>query len=181
MRRWALAAACVFMMCHAQRSRHVRDRVRRDREASAAIAKARAKAKTATKAALEGLGETGAAPRAGTLCKLVEREVLVEADLINLAVHRLRFALPSTFSGLPECCGGASGVAHVTIRGPDRGDEQIYRYYTATLLDGCFEVIVKIYRVGGVSEYLGRLQIGASAHARPPAFGTRARARTVSL
>ena len=75
----------------------------------------------------EILGRTGhvvrslehlAAPRKGTQCALLSREVLVAASETDPAVHRLRFAWPSTFGGAPSCCEGADGVIHVHVRAP---------------------------------------------------------------
>ena len=44
--------------------------------------------------------EHRAAPRAGTQCALLAREVLVTAGEAGPAVHRLRFAWPSTYAFL---------------------------------------------------------------------------------
>ena len=67
--------------------------------------------------------EWRAAPRAGTQCALIAREVLVAASEVGLAVHRLRFAWPSAYEGVPSCCEGRDGVVHVHVRapGPDGG------------------------------------------------------------
>ena len=117
--------------------------------------------------------EHSAAPRAGTSCRLLQRDVLVEAGANMLAVHRLRFELPVTASGEPACCRGeGSGMVHVHVRAPD-ADYQHPRInpYSATLnmTDRTFELVVKIYPGGpptspGVSAYLGKLAVGASAH-----------------
>ena len=80
----------------------------------------------------EILGRTGhavrslehlAAPRKGTQCALLSREVLVAASETDPAVHRLRFAWPSAYEGVPSCCEGRDGVVHVHVRapGPDGG------------------------------------------------------------
>ena len=62
--------------------------------------------------------EYRAAPRVGTQCALLAREVLVTAGEAGPAVHRLRFAWPSTYEGVPWCCEGRDGVVHVHVRAP---------------------------------------------------------------
>ena len=47
-----------------------------------------------------------------------QREVLVAASEVGPAVHRLRFAWPSAYEGVPSCCEGRDGVLHVHVRAP---------------------------------------------------------------
>ena len=110
-----------------------------------------------------------AAPRKGTQCALLSREVLVAASEAGPAVHRLRFAWPSTFEGPPPCCEGGDGVVHVHVRAPAPdgvSPKELLRPYSPTVMDADgFELAVKIYADRqGVSAYLGALKIGAYAH-----------------
>ena len=116
-----------------------------------------------------------AAPRAGTLCRLVERTVVVEAGDAGPAVHALRFALPRGYGGPPACCGGEKGIVHVHVKAPegavsaesnrtDAADGERLRPYSAELEDDAFTIHVKVYPYRGVSEFLGGLPVGASVH-----------------
>jgi ferredoxin-NADP reductase len=111
------------------------------------------------------------APREGTQCTLLSREVLTAADVAP-AVHRLRFALPAT-ARVPKCCGGEGGLLYVRVKAPDAdGQPTRFKPYSAHWEPGenaTFALVVKIYPGGppataGVSAYLGALAVGARAH-----------------
>ena len=48
----------------------------------------------------------------------------------NLAVHRLRFALPAAFR-TPGCCDGESGMLHVRVKAADANGKMLVRPYSA--------------------------------------------------
>ena len=111
-----------------------------------------------------------AAPRAGTLCRLVARDVVVAASDAGFAVHRLRFALPPSYGGTPRCCGGEEGIVHVNVRAPEADAAAApsggrLRPYSATLDGDTFELHVKICDDrGGVSAFLGAVAVGEEVH-----------------
>mmetsp|Transcript_33886 Transcript_33886/g.79337 ORF Transcript_33886/g.79337 Transcript_33886/m.79337 type:complete len:334 (-) Transcript_33886:8-1009(-) len=121
--------------------------------------------------------EASAAPRPGTLCRLVEREVLAAADPSiappRLAVHRLRFELPFA-ARVPPCCGGASGLVHVRVKAPTATVQTAARLqpYSAHVdtANRTFDIVVKIYPPvkdppsPAVSAYLGAVAVGDYVH-----------------
>jgi NAD(P)H-flavin reductase len=112
-------------------------------------------------------GESKLAPRPGTLCQLLSRDILTEEKLYagTLAVHRLRFALPAS-ARIPDCCGGSGGLFHVRVKAPDATGQMQFRPYSAHMLPtnrSIFELIVKVYP-GGVSAKLGALAVDDYAH-----------------
>ena len=106
-------------------------------------------------------GEAAQPPRAGTLCKLVSRQVLnanaVAQDSTTAEIQQLRFTVPSTFT-VPVCCGHSShdvtttGLVHVHIKAPDVYNQTLrMQPYSAHLnyYRGYFDIIVKIYTTDG--------------------------------
>jgi ferredoxin-NADP reductase len=122
------------------------------------------------------------APDSAHMCELVSREMLTEADpkKDQLAVHRLRFAIPH--GGKVE----GSPPFHVKVRAPDeQGQRMRVRAYSAememnrddasfvaTNSDAkytSFALTVKIYPGGppktrGTSAYLGNVTVGEKVH-----------------
>jgi ferredoxin-NADP reductase len=123
-----------------------------------------------------------AAPDSAHMCELVSREMLTEADprTDQLAVHRLRFAIPhgAKVEGSPPF--------HVKVRAPDeQGQRMRVRAYSAELEMNrddasfvatnsddkytSFALTVKIYPGGppknrGTSAYLGNVTVGEKVH-----------------
>jgi len=117
----------------------------------------------------ESSGEARLKPRQGTLCQLLSREVLTDADATTtpptLAVHRLRFAFPAS-ARIPECCDGDSGMLHVHVQAPDAHGQMQMKPYSAHVLPAnrsMFDLVVKVYP-GGVSAHLGALAVSEYAH-----------------
>ena len=114
-------------------------------------------------------GESRLKPRPGTLCQLVSREVLTEADTTTTpptpAVHQLRFALPAS-ARTPDCCGGESGMLHVRVKAPDAQGHMQVKPYSAHIFAAnrsLFDLVVKVYP-SGVSARLGSLAVHDFAH-----------------
>ena len=128
-----------------------------------------------------------AAPRAGTLCRLVERTVVVEAGDAGPAVHALRFALPRDFGGPPACCGGERGIVHVHVQAPegavsaesnrtDAADGARLRPYSAELEGDAFTIHVKVYPCVEIKSST-RLQCAYMRPFRRNLFGCASRTR----
>ena len=115
-----------------------------------------------------GSAEASKAPRPGTSCRLLERQVLTA---VNPPVHRLRFELPST-ALVPSCCNGAPGLTHVRVKAPDAvGQTMRLKPYSAHVdfANRTFDIVVKIYLPddqpsAAVSAYLGAVPIGDMVH-----------------
>jgi cytochrome-b5 reductase len=91
--------------------------------------------------------------------KLIEVETLTSGALVKCPVKRYRFALPKSSDSL-----GLPIGQHIRIRAEIEGEE-VLRSYTPTSTNddkGYFDLVIKVYPTGKMTQYLDKLHIGDS-------------------
>eukprot|EP00850_Spirogloea_muscicola_P019967 SM000203S06143 [mRNA] locus=s203:92814:94970:+ [translate_table: standard] len=91
---------------------------------------------------------------------------LTHKVVVSHSVRKFRFALPTPAKVL-----GLPIGQHIWVQGFDDKGEEFSRPYTPTTLDsdvGYFELVIKVYAVGVMSQYMDKLRIGDLAAFKGP-------------
>jgi len=110
--------------------------------------------------------QSRSAPATGLTEKEYQKYQLVKKINVSHNTRLFRFALqtPDTILGLPI-------GKHISFRCSDEKNEEVLRSYTPVTSDdekGYFEMVIKIYPNGKMSQHLDHLKIGDYIEARGP-------------